>query len=54
VSTIPAQRAAMTETLRAQMTIDAEPPKERIMFTVVDGWSRYAMEIVADRTMSWD
>jgi hypothetical protein len=54
VSTIPGQRAAMTEALRAQMIIDAGPPKERITFTMVDGWSRYPVELVADTSMSWE
>jgi hypothetical protein len=54
ISTIPGQRAALTEEMRAQMAADTGPQKWRMCFSVVDGWSRYPVEIAADASMSWD
>jgi hypothetical protein len=54
ISTIPGQRAALTEEMRARMAADAGPQKWRMCFSVVDDWSRYPVEIAADATMSWD
>jgi hypothetical protein len=44
----------MTEALRAQMTAETEPRTIKIMFPMVDGWSRYPVELVVDTCMSWD
>jgi hypothetical protein len=36
------------------MEADAGPQKSRISFTVVDGWSRYPVELTIDTGMNWD
>jgi hypothetical protein len=51
---IPGQRAALTEEMRARMEAEAGPQKCRITFTMVDGWSRYPVELIADTSMNWD
>jgi hypothetical protein len=53
VSTIPGQRAAFTEEMRARMAAEAGQQKWRISFAVVDGWSRYPVELMIDTSMTW-
>jgi hypothetical protein len=54
ISTIPGQRAALTEEMRAQMAADTGPQKWRMSFAVADGWSRYPVELAVDANMSWN
>jgi hypothetical protein len=54
VSTMPGQRAALTEEMRARLAEETSSRKWRMTLTVVDGWSRYPVELIADTSMSWE
>jgi hypothetical protein len=53
VSTIPGQRTALTEEMRARVAADAGRQKYRISFAVVDGWSGYPVDLVMDTSLDW-
>jgi hypothetical protein len=52
ISTIPGQRAALTEEMRARLAEETSAQKWRMTFTVVDGWSRYPVELTVDTSMN--
>jgi hypothetical protein len=51
ISAIPGQRAALTEEIRARMEVERGVQKWRMSFTVVDGWSRYPLDLAVDSSM---
>jgi hypothetical protein len=53
MSTVPGQRAALTEEMRARMEAERGVQKWRMSFTVVDGWSRYPLDLAVDSSMDW-
>jgi hypothetical protein len=54
VSTIPGQRAALTEEMRARLAEETSSHKWRMTFGVVYGWSRYPVDLTVDISMNWD